>query len=356
MARSADPRDHEPMIRRVDRRPLRAWLRAIAAAGLLVAFAPAALAAPQAPSAVAAAATPAALSKWTGGVNVYRSGIFSTQSSWLYCTAADVQMARNIARDAEDHRASAQADYFDWMRTKNRYDLPLSGGVDPAGWEAGMRHFVDDRYRLVSSTSFTQSLDLAVTRIRLTNLPVALAVAHGDHGWLLNGFTATADPAVTTRFEITSVSVTGPLWGLQSKNGYDMPPNTKLTVDQLRTYFTRWHYYPLPMIYDGTFVSIQPVPVAAPKPTAAAPTPSATARPTPTPSPSPVEPSATTSVSPSPAASTVGAEPTPSPTPVASSVGGAPGSPDSAAPVGIIAILVAGAAAGGALQRRRRTR
>jgi hypothetical protein len=146
-------------------------------------------------------------------------------------------------------------------------------------------------------------------RMRLTGLPVALAVAHGNHGWILNGFTATADPAATSDYAVTSVSVTGPLWGLQSKNGYDMPPNTTLTVDQLKTYFTRWHYDPLPMIWDGTFVSIQPLTddelagaAATPPPPTPAPTPVPTPPPTPEPTPPPT---------PSPA-------PTPTPTPVPS--------------------------------------
>jgi hypothetical protein len=219
------------------------------------------------------------LPAWTGGVNLYRSGVFTTQASWLYCTAADVQIIRNMVEGTDDHRASAQTTYFDWMRTKNEYDLPLSAGVDPAGWTAGMRHFVDDRYRLVSSPSFGESLELAVERIRLTNMPVALAVSHGNHGWILNGFTATADPAVTSDFEITSVRVTGPLWGLQSKNGYDMKPNTKLTVEELRTYFTPWRYDPLRMIWDDTYVSIQPVPI--PEAQVVTPAP----RPAPTPAP-----------------------------------------------------------------------
>ena len=41
-----------------------------------------------------------------------------------------------------------------------------------------MRHFVDDRYRLVSSRTFNSALRSAVTRLRLTNLPVALTVSH----------------------------------------------------------------------------------------------------------------------------------------------------------------------------------
>ena len=304
------------------------------------------------------------IADWTGGVSLYRDGVFTTQSSWLYCTAADVQIIKNMSEGSEDHSGSAQTAYFDWMRTQNQYDLPLSAGVDPAGWTAGMRHFVDDRYRLVSTTSFGLSLQLAVERIRLTGLPVALAVAHGNHGWILNGFTSTADPAATTDFDVTSVSVTGPLWGLQSKNGYDMSPNTTLTVEQLQTYFTRWHYDPLPMVWDGTFVSIQPLTdeeLAAPAPTPApAATPPPSLAPTPAPTPPPPEPTQpppipSPSATPPPEAALGGAVATNPATP-------APDAPGSAATTSIglwpaaVVFLVAGLViAVGVLGARRRS-
>ena len=41
-----------------------------------------------------------------------------------------------------------------------------------------------------------------------------------------------------------------------------MPPNTRLTTAQPRRFFTPWKYDPKPMIWDGRYVSIQPVPVA----------------------------------------------------------------------------------------------
>ena len=208
-------------------------------------------------------AAPTRLPAWTGGVNLYRNGTFTTQKSWLWCTAAGVQIVRNIVDRETDHSTAGQRRYFDWMRTRNRYDLPLSAGVDAAGWTAGMRHFVDDRYRLVASRTFDSALRSAVTRLRLTNLPVALTVSHGNHGWIMTGFRATADPAKTSSFTVTSVRVTGPLYGLQSKNGYDMPPNTKLTTAQLKRFFTPWKYAPRAMIWDGRYVSIQPVPVKA---------------------------------------------------------------------------------------------
>jgi hypothetical protein len=57
-----------------------------------------------------------------------------------------------------------------------------------------------------------------------------------------------------------------------------MPPDTKLTPAQFRHFFTPWKYAPKPMIWDGRYVSIQPIPVkaattapaATPRPNAAA--------------------------------------------------------------------------------------
>jgi hypothetical protein len=207
----------------------------------------------------------AAASGWDGSYDLYRSGTFTTQQSWLWCTAAGVQIVRNIAERDNDHSASAQRQYFAWMRRHNRYDLPVSAGVDPAGWTAGLRQFVDRRYRLVASKTFDGALRSAVQRIRATRLPVALTVSRGNHGWIMTGFSATADPARTSSFKVTSVRVVGPLWGLQSRTyGYDMRPGKSLTVRQLRGFFTRWWYAPKRMVWDGLYVSIQPVP--APKP------------------------------------------------------------------------------------------
>jgi hypothetical protein len=252
-------------------------------------------------------ATGSTLPAWTGGINLYREGTFTTQKSWLWCTAADVQIIHNIVEGANDHTTSGQRRYFEWMRDHNKYVLPLSAGVDPQGWTAGLRHFVDDRYRLVASKSFDSALVSAVTNLRRTNLPVAVAVAHGNHGWVLTGFTATADPLRSSSFKVTSVRVVGPLFGLQSKNGYDMRPNTKLTTAQFRGFFTAWHYDPKPMIWDGLYVSIQPIPakvapVASSKPAAAPPTPAPTPVPRPSPSPSP-SPTPNLSATPAPSAS-----------------------------------------------------
>ena len=204
--------------------------------------------------------TAAALPRWTGGVNLYRAGVFSTQKTWFWCTAAGAQIMRNIVHDRSDQTRASQKRYFRYMRAHQRYPLPLSDGVDPTGWAAGLRRWVDPRYRVVATNGFRKALRAAVTSLRKTNLPVAIAVGRGAHAWVLTGFTATADPARTDRFRVTSVRVSGPLWGIQNSSfGYDMRPDTRLTRGQLRRFFTPWHYARIPMVWEGRLLSIQPV-------------------------------------------------------------------------------------------------
>ena len=203
----------------------------------------------------------AALPAWTGGMDLYRTGAYTTQKTWLWCTAASVQLIRNLARHESDHSRTGQQRYYGYMRAHNRYDLPPSAGVDPVGWAAGLRRYVDDRYRVIQSSTFGAALRSAVTNLRRTQRPVGLLVARGDHAWVLTGFTATADPAVTSNFSITSVRVTGPLWGLQNRTyGYDMRPDKRLTPSQLHDFFRPWHYAGVRMAWEGRYVTIQPVP------------------------------------------------------------------------------------------------
>jgi hypothetical protein len=198
------------------------------------------------------------------------------------------------------------------MRVHDRYPIPVSDGVDPAGWTAGLRRFVDNRYRLFASGSFDSALRSAVTNLRKTNLPVGITVMHGNHAWIITGFTATADPAVTTRFTVTSLRVVGPLWGLQSRTyGYDMAPDRKLTPAQLKSFFTPWHYARIRMAWENRWVSVQPVAATLPSaPTPRAPVPAKVPAATPRP--------AVVATPRASAASTAGSEPAASSVPVPS--------------------------------------
>ena len=118
-----------------------------------------------------------ALSRWTGGIDLYRTGVFTTQKTWLWCTAADVQIMRNIVYHQTDHTRTNQSRYFMYMRAHDRYAIPVTDGTDPGGWTAGLRRFVDSRYRLYQSTSFNSALRSAVTNLRKTNLPVGTSLS-----------------------------------------------------------------------------------------------------------------------------------------------------------------------------------
>jgi hypothetical protein len=246
LARSADPAEDSPV-------SVRAFARLLAALVLGLGLG---VSSGSTPAPIQAADLP----RWTGSIDLYRSGSFSTQKTYLWCTAADVQMARNIVTGQGDHGRASQERYFYWMRARNRYDIPLKDGVDPQGWAAGMRQFVDARYRLVTFGSFNAAVHSAATSIRLTDRPVGIIVANGEHAWLMTGFNATADPAQSDRFAVTSVRVVGPLYGLQSRNGYDMPPDTRLSVSSLRQFFTPFDDAYVRMIWKGLYVTIQAVP------------------------------------------------------------------------------------------------
>jgi len=216
-------------------------------------------AAPAASAPAAPAAVTSALSQWTGGIDLYRSGAFVVQGTWYWCTAANAQIMRNMKYGVANHSQATQGAYFAYMRAHDRYSFPITDGTDPQGWALGIAHYVDARYRLLTYTTFDAALRDAVTRMRLSGLPVSIAVMHGAHAWVLNGFTATADPAVTRSFTVTSVRVTGPPYG-KSGNTYDLPPDTRLTTAAFRSYFTPFHYGRVHMVWEGRYVTIQAIP------------------------------------------------------------------------------------------------
>ena len=76
-------------------------IRQVVATSALVAslaMVPAAAAAQTArPDTGALASSAALLPAWDGSIDLYRDGVFTTQKSWLWCTAAGVQIVRNIS-------------------------------------------------------------------------------------------------------------------------------------------------------------------------------------------------------------------------------------------------------------------
>ncbi len=198
------------------------------------------------------------LASWTGGTNVYRSGVFSTQATMTWCVPASVQMMVNIARNRSVHSSSEQRRFYSIGRSGNRYRYAYPG-IDPQGEVAILRSTGLSGYRTSAPGSFTSALKTAAQRLRLTGKPVGLFVGAGTHAWVLTGFRATADPAVTSTFSVTAVYVMGPLWPkVQAHYGYfDLAPNTRLSTASFRRVFTPYHDK-IRTIWDGRFVIVVP--------------------------------------------------------------------------------------------------
>jgi len=96
--------------------------------------------------------------------------------------------------------------------------------------------------------------------LRLTGEPVGLIVAAGRHVWVLTGYSATADPAITADFRVVSVRVVGPLYGRQSVNGYDPRPDTSLSYDAFRQFLLPFRFPWGTTPWTGRYLTIQVIP------------------------------------------------------------------------------------------------
>ena len=176
------------------------------------------------------------LPAWTGTLDFYRPSAFASQATTTWCVAASSQMMLNMILGQSDSLSSSQATYITYGQANDGGNYP--SGTNPAGWSAILDRYGGATYSVQTFGDSTSALKQAALRMRQTNRPVGMLVWKGRHAWVMDGFTATADPATTSNFTITSVDVAGPLYPRpMNSSGYDLPPDTQLTPAQLATYF-----------------------------------------------------------------------------------------------------------------------
>jgi len=189
--------------------------------------------------------------------DLYRQGVFATQYRWTWCVGASSQAMLNIIQGTSNTSLSRQKTLVKYAMAHDGFPDSNTGGSDATGWANALTHFGGGSYQPVLSTSFRQSVRRAVTRMRATGKPVGLLVMGGRHAWTLSGFDATADPAATKTFDVTHVYVLGPLYPKEQKGYFDMPPDTRLTFDQLRTPFHVFDDPDSPQ-FGGYWVTVSP--------------------------------------------------------------------------------------------------
>lgn len=188
-------------------------------------------------------------------LDLYRNGIFLHQPNWITCNPTVVRMMLNIISGKGG--PSVATLYAQGLGLQRHYPWP---GLDPQAQAALLNRYAGSstHWTVDNATSFTAALNTAVTRMAITGKPVALFVANGNHSWMLNGFVATHNPALTGNFKVTGVYVTGPLYGMQSKNGYDSAPNHYLTTAQFAGFLTRYDDHGQHNVWYGHYVTVNP--------------------------------------------------------------------------------------------------
>ncbi len=103
-----------------------------------------------------------------------------------------------------------------------------------------------------------------VTQIRLTSRPAGLLVWRGWHSWVVSGFTATADPAITSNFTVLSLRIEdvwypriSNLWN-KARNGASRPPDADVPVKDLAVDFLVWNQGKAYPGRDHKFVYVMP--------------------------------------------------------------------------------------------------
>jgi hypothetical protein len=188
---------------------------------------------PGAPTADAAAASRFRL-------DLARTSDFVPQANFVQCVGASMQMMLNVARPGSDRTAVTQRRLQ--LLARNLSGPTRQGfarkGASVRGWSAGLNQLGAGPYRLVGVTSLDEAMRLAAGSIRATGKPVGLLVWSGRHAWVMTGFEATADPAVTSRFRVTRAIVMDPLYPYGSLTwGRSPRPREAITLATLGKQF-----------------------------------------------------------------------------------------------------------------------
>ena len=197
--------------------------------------------------------------RWYGAFDLYRSTSFSTQKRWYWCVPASIQMMLNLVHGKSDHSWGNQYRYYTYGRPRRARKFP-SPGLDPQSWMLTLNRYGGGDYRVVTSSSLTTLLRYAAKRNRLTGKPVGLLVARGGHAWVMTGFQATADPALTSNYKLTAIKTMGPLWPIQKyRNRYfDSKPGAWFKMTTVPLLYGRYYDSDGRTPWTGKYVIISP--------------------------------------------------------------------------------------------------
>jgi hypothetical protein len=190
-------------------------------------------------------------------IDLYRRLDYVPEKTAVWCLSAAMQTSINIMSKGADRTTATQRRLF--LLTRALAPAP-DGSAEPEGWAMGLTRLGFGRYVVSVQPSIRAAIRVAATQLRKTNRPVGLMVWRGAHSWVMSGFTATADPALTKDFRVTAVRIEDVWYPRISRIwGRSRPPDALVPVGKLREDFLPWKrpqkHYPAK---DGRFVIVIP--------------------------------------------------------------------------------------------------
>jgi hypothetical protein len=195
-------------------------------------------------------------------MNLYRRGEMASEFVPWYCLPAAMQTMINIMEPGPPDVTRRTQDRL--YRLARRYSSgKLWGkGAEPVGWAQALEHLGYGQWEVLAYRRRADAIKVAVKRLRLTGKPVGVLTWRGAHSWVMSGFDATADPALTDRYRVNEIIIedvwyprVSTIWGPSD------PPGTWMRVEDLGRDYLRYrrpgrHYPGL----DGNYVLVVPVP------------------------------------------------------------------------------------------------
>jgi hypothetical protein len=190
-------------------------------------------------------------------MDLYQKGDYVGELKDTWCVAAAMQTSMNIMDTGADTSETDQARIFALARS---IAPSPDGAAEPEAWAKGLAELGYGKYAVTQRATIRDAIHLAAHQIRVTNRPAGLMVWRGAHSWVMSGFTATADPALTDAFVVTAVRIED-VWypRLSTIWGYSRPPDALVPVGLLPEDYLPWKRPSGPYPdKDGKFVVVIP--------------------------------------------------------------------------------------------------
>lgn len=200
-------------------------------------------------------------------VDLYEPGDFVAQARADWCVPAAIQtMARLVAAGGAPDRHIPSQRQLDRLARSLSSDRLVGPGSEPEGWAGALNELGLGPYVVVSVHSRGEAIATAVRAMALTRRPVGLLMWRGAHAWVMSGFEATANPATSERFTVTSIRVVDPWYPRTSSIwGAGQRPDSVIPVARLAADFLPWRRPAVRYVEkDGQYVLVLPVAALAP--------------------------------------------------------------------------------------------